>query len=76
MAIYKLNREIKEETIEDRLNRVINLGRLEALKKVLEWLENGTIDHSDEYADPIVAFTVFDNKKQMLQSFKERFNIE
>ena len=46
------------------------------LKEVLEWLENGTIDHSDEYADPIVAFTIFDNKKQMLQSFKERFNIE
>lgn len=45
------------------------------LQEVLEWLENRTIDHSDEYADPIVTFTIFDNKKQMLQSFKERFNI-
>ena len=73
MAIFKL--EIKE-TIEDRLQKAINLGKQEALKEVLYWLEDGTIDHSDEYADPIVAFTIFDNKEQMLQSFKERFNIE
>lgn len=46
------------------------------LKEVIEWLDDGTIDHSDEYADPIVAFTIFDNKEQMLQSFKDRFNIE
>ena len=76
MAIYKLNQETKKETIEDRLNRAINLGKQEALKEVLYWLEDGTIDHSDEYADPIVAFTIFDNKEQMLQSFKDRFNIE
>lgn len=76
MAIYKLNQETKKENIEDRLQKAINLGRREAYKEVLEWLENRTIDHSDEYADPIVAFTIFDNKKQMLQSFKERFNIE
>ena len=73
MAVFKP--EIKETT-EDRLQKAINLGREEALKEVLEWLENRTIDHSDEYADPIVTFTIFDNKKQMLQSFKERFNIE
>lgn len=76
MAVYKLNQETKKETIEDRLQKAINLGKQEALKEVLYWLEDGTIDHSDEYADPIVTFTIFDNKKQMLQSFKERFNIE
>ena len=76
MAIYKLNQENKKETIEDRLQKAINLGREKALKEVLYWLEDGTIDHSDEYADPIVAFTIFDNKEQMLQSFKDRFNIE
>lgn len=65
-----------KETTEDRLQKAINLGREEALKEVLYWLEDETIDHSDEYADPIVAFTIFDNKEQMLQSFKERFNIE
>ena len=65
-----------KETTEDRLQKAINLGREEALKEVLYWLEDGTIDHSDEYADPIVAFTIFDNKEQMLRSFKERFNIE
>lgn len=73
MAVFKP--EIKETT-EDRLQKAINLGREEVLKEVLEWLENRTIDHSDEYADPIVTFTIFDNKKQMLQSFKERFNIK
>lgn len=76
MAVYKLNQETKKETTEYRLQKAINLGREEALKEVIEWLEDGTIDHSDEYADPIVAFTIFDNKEQMLQSFKERFNIE
>ena len=39
MAIYKLGQETKKETIEDRLNRAINLGRREALKEVLEWLK-------------------------------------
>ena len=76
MAIYRLNREIKEEPIAQRLQKAINLGKQEALQEVLKWLEDGTIDHSDEYADPIVAFTIFDNKEQMLQSFKDRFNIE
>lgn len=73
MAVFKPK---TKETIEDRLQKAINLGREEVLKEVLYWLEDGTIDHSDEYADPIVAFTIFDNKEQMLQSFKERFNIE
>jgi hypothetical protein len=75
MAIYKLNRETKKETIEDRLQRAINLGREEALKEVLYWLEDATIDDADGCDCPIVSFTCCDNKEEMLQSFKERFNI-
>lgn len=76
MAIYRLNQETKKETIEDRLNRAINLGRKEALKEVLYWLEDATIDGVDGYDYPIVSFTCVDNKEEMLQSFKERFNVE
>lgn len=46
------------------------------LQEVLKWLENGTTDTSDEYANPMVAFITFDYKKQMIQAFKEQFNIE
>lgn len=45
------------------------------LQEVLEWLENGTTDTSDEYANPMVAFITFDYKKQMIQAFKERFSL-
>ena len=76
MAIYKLNREIKEETIENRLRNAINLGRKEALKEVLEWLNEITADADDGCGSSMVYFTSFDYKEEMLQSFKERFNIE
>lgn len=76
MAIFKLDRETKKETIEDRLNRAINLGREEALKEVLYWLEDATINDADGCGNPIVSVTCYDNKEEMLQSFKERFNIE
>lgn len=75
MAIYKLNREIKEETTEDRLQKAINLGRREALKEVLEWLDKLTIDDADCCGHPIVSFTYFESKEQMFQSFKERFSL-
>ena len=39
MAIYRLNREIKEEPMTQRLQNAINLGRREVLKEVLEWLD-------------------------------------
>lgn len=45
------------------------------LQEVLYWLEDATIDDSDGCDYPIVSFTCFENKEQMLQSFKERFNI-
>lgn len=76
MAIYKLNQETKKESIENRLQRAINLGRREALKEVLYWLEDATIDDSDGCDYPIVSFTCFESKEEMLQAFKERFNIE
>ena len=81
MAIYKLNQENKKETIEDRLNRAINLGRRESLKEVLEWLEDNFFTGEQEISqysievEPILK-GVFSSKEQMLQSFKERFNIE
>lgn len=74
MAVYKLNRENKKETIEDRLNRAINLGRKEALKEVLKWLDENFSDVHVLHDDRLEGD--FNSKEQMLQSFKERFNIE
>ena len=57
MAVFKP--KIKETT-EDRLQKAINLGREEALKEVLEWLEKEMI---------------IDGRELIFQSFKERFNM-
>ena len=80
MAIYKLNQENKKETIEDRLNRAINLGRRESLKEVLEWLDENfytsDIECADSYLTEYVLNGNFESKEEMLQSFKERFNID
>lgn len=46
------------------------------LQEVLEWLEKITIDDADGCGHPIVSFISFDYKEQLLQSFKEQFNIE
>lgn len=79
MAIYEP--KIKETT-EDRLQKAINLGREEALKEVLEWLDENFYEHEgfsfdfDEdrpYECPVICD--FESKEQMLQSFKDRFNI-
>lgn len=72
MAIYKPN---QKETTEDRLQKAIKLGREESLKEVLEWLKEVTIDDADGCGHPIVSFTYCESKEQMLQSFKERFNM-
>lgn len=68
------------ETIEDRLQRAINLGRREALKEVLEWLDEnfftGEIIGYCSGIPDIIVQGKFDYKEQMLQSFKEQFNIE
>ena len=45
------------------------------LQEVLYWLEDATINNVDGCGYPIVSVTCCDNKEQMLQSFKERFNI-
>ena len=52
------------------------MTREEQIQEVLEWLDEMTIDDADGCGHPIVSFTSFDHKEQMLQSFKERFNIE
>lgn len=80
MAIFKPK---VKETIEDRLQKAINLGKKEALKEVLKWLEENFYEYDyfsfdfDEdlpYECPVICD--FESKEQMLQSFKERFNIE
>jgi hypothetical protein len=68
-----------KETIEDRLQRAINLGRKEALKEVLEWLDDNFFTGEIEgYYSDVPEHIVqgkFDCKEEMLLSFKERFNI-
>ncbi len=68
-----------KETTEDRLQRAINLGREEALKEALNWLdENFFTGEIEGYYSDVPEHIVqgkFDNKEEMLQSFKERFNI-
>jgi hypothetical protein len=80
MAVFKPR--IKDTT-EDRLQRAINLGREEALKEVLKWLEENFYEHecfSFDFVEDIPyqcpVECDFESKEQMLQSFKERFNIE
>lgn len=77
MAIYK-PRVI--ETTEDRLQKAINLGREESLKEVLDWLDENfynKIDMYHDYSFDIIGLNSdFSSKEEMLQSFKERFNIE
>ena len=64
------------ETVVNSLYEVKDWGRLETLQEVLEWLDKATIDDADGCGHSIVSFIGFDYKEEMLQSFKERFNIE
>ena len=77
MAVFKP--KIKEIT-EDRLQKAINLGREEALKEVFEWLDENffmvDVEQVDSYLPKYVLNGNFESKEQMIQSFKERFNIE
>lgn len=77
MAVFKPK---PKETTEDRLQKAINLGREEALKEVLKWLDvnffTGEIEgYYSDVPDFIVQGT-FEHKEEMFQSFKEHFNIE
>lgn len=66
-----------KETTEDRLQKAINLGREEALKEVIEWLDENAYAVKDSTGIPFVCLQYFcDDKEEVLQSFKERFNIE
>ena len=58
------------------IRRAKDLGREEALKEVFGWLDKITLDDADGCGHPMVSFIGFDDKAQMLQSFKDRFNIE
>ena len=71
MAIIKTK---VTETIEDRLQKAINLGREEALKEVFEWLNENFYDVHVLHDDRLEGD--FESKEQMIQSFKEHFNIE
>ena len=55
-------------------------SKQEVLKKVLDWLDENfftiDIEQSDSYLPKYVLDGNFESKEQMLQSFKERFNIE
>ena len=74
MAVFKP--KIKE-TIEDRLQKAINLGREEALKEVLEWLDENLEVVTDSEDFSFVCLNYFcENKGEVLQSFKEQFNIK
>lgn len=71
MAIFKPK---VKETTEDRLQKAINLGREEVLKEVLEWLDENFSDIHILHDDRLEGD--FESKEQMIQSFKEQFNIE
>lgn len=79
MAVFKPK---TKETIEDRLQRAINLGRSEALKEVLKWLDETFWTHEDDSFDFIEdlctcpVWSRFDSKEELIQSFQERFYIE
>lgn len=68
------------ETTEDRFQKAINLGRELALQEVLEWLDENfytsDIECADSYLPEYVLNGNFESKEEMLQSFKEQFNIE
>lgn len=73
MAIYKLDQENKKETIKDRIQNAINLGRREALKEVLKWLEENFYTVyclHDEYLTG-----EFINAEEMIYAFKQKFEL-
>lgn len=69
---YIRNREIKEDSIENRIRNAINLGRREALKEVIEWLDNHTYTSLEEDLPVQVDFTL---KDDMFRAFKEDFDL-
>jgi hypothetical protein len=73
------------ELILETLDKGKEIGKKEVLKDVLDWLDENFYNkldmhsdyNSDEYSFDIIGLNSdFISKEQMLQSFKERFNIE
>ena len=77
MAVFKPQ---LKETTEDRLQKAINLDRELALKEVFEWLEDNFFTGEIEgYYSDVPEHIVqgkFDCKEDMINSFKEQFDIE
>lgn len=72
------------ELILETLNKGKEIGKKEVLKDVLDWLDENFYNkldmhsdyNSDEYIFDITGLNSdFSSKEQMLQSFKEHFNI-
>ncbi len=66
------------ELILETLDKGKEIGKKEVLKDVLDWLDKNFYDKIDmiDYSFCITGLNNdFDYKEQMLQSFKERFNI-
>ncbi len=75
MAIFKLGQETKKETIEDRLNRAVSLGKELAYKEVLQWLECNISNSWDEYNNYGIT-SKFNSREELFQAFKEQFHIK
>ena len=69
----------------ETLDKGKEIGKKEVLKDVLDWLDDNfynKIDMHPDYYNSEYNFDIiglnsdFSSKEQMLQSFKERFNIE
>jgi hypothetical protein len=72
------------ELILETLDKGKEIGKKEVLKDVLDWLDENFYNkldmhsdyNSDEYSFDIIGLNSdFISKEQMLQSFKEHFNI-
>jgi hypothetical protein len=72
------------ELILETLDKGKEIGKKEVLKDVLDWLDENFYNkldmhsdyNSDEYSFDVIGLNSdFISKEQMLQSFKERFNI-
>lgn len=67
------------ETVVNSLYEVKDWGRIEVLQEVLEWLEENffmvDVEQVDSYLPKYVLNGNFESKEEMLQSFKDRFNI-
>lgn len=72
------------ETVVGLLYEVKDWGREEALRDIVQWLEDNFYDNEDcnpfdfvedmPYQCPVVCD--FKNKEHMIKSFKEKFNIK